>query len=338
MEGIRNMNAVKLLTIVTLSVFSASPLTGTQSIKQKREIADHLQDVSVTIKAKAKYSSSEGSGAMIIREVDGKKVTFVWTAAHVVDNLRKVRSVIEDGTSVKVIEFSDASIVKELVEKGRRVGEMKMDAKVIKYSDYRDGHDLALLMVRATDYAKSGVEFNLSKENDGIIPIGTDLIHVGSLLGQMGANSMTKGIVSQVGRTLNKYEYDQTTVTAFPGSSGGGVYLENGKYVGMIVRGAGEGFNLMVPVRRMIQWAEKNNIMWAIDPKEEMPSLDKILSMQIEDSGIIRSADDGDDEKSLQKTFPFRIKILPSEREITSERVLKQLPFENFTPKFELKY
>ena len=49
---------------------------------------------------------------------------------------------------------------------------------------------------------------------------------------------------------------------------GGGVYLQNGKYVGMIVRGAGEGFNLMVPlVRRMKAWAKKNDIMWAIDPK-----------------------------------------------------------------------
>lgn len=331
------MNAIKLFTIVTLSVFSASTLLGAQSSKQKQEIADHLQDVSVTIKAKAKYSSSEGSGAMIIREIDGKKVTFVWTAAHVVDNLRKVRNVIEAGAPVKLIEFGDVSIVKELVEKGRRVGEMKMDAKVIKYSDYRDGHDLALLMVRATDYAKSGVEFYLNEENDGIIPIGTDLIHVGSLLGQMGANSMTKGIVSQVGRTLDKYEYDQTTVTAFPGSSGGGVYLENGKYVGMIVRGAGEGFNLMVPVRRMIEWAKKNDILWAIDPKEEMPSLDEILSMQIEDSGIVRSMGDGSDEQSLQKMFPFRIKETINNRFISSDRILKQLPYDNFMPDYELK-
>jgi hypothetical protein len=247
---------------------------------------------------------------MIIREIDGKKVTFVWTAAHVVDNLRNVRSVIEKGSPRKIVEFDDASIVKELVEKGRRVGEMKMDAKVIKYSNAEDGHDLALLMVRATDYAKSGVEFNLSESNDGIVPIGTSLFHVGSLLGQMGANSMTTGIISQVGRTLNKYEYDQTTVTAFPGSSGGGVYLQNGKYVGMIVRGAGEGFNLMVPVRRMIRWTEKNNILWAIDPKEEMPSMEDILGMQIEDSGIIRNDDDDDDddEYSVESTFPYRIK------------------------------
>ena len=49
-----------------------------------------------------------------------------------------------------------------------------------------------------------------------------------------------------------------------------------------------EGFNLMVPVRRMIRWAEKNDIMWAIDPKVEMPPMEEILSMQIEDTGVIR--------------------------------------------------
>jgi S1-C subfamily serine protease len=304
------MNASKLLLVVALSAFSINISTGAPSAKQVREVADHLQDVSVTIKSNSNRSSSEGSGAMIIREIDGKKVTFVWTAAHVVDNLRNVRSVIEKGSPRKIVEFDDASIVKELVEKGRRVGEMKMDAKVIKYSNADDGHDLALLMVRATDYAKEGVEFNLSDANDGIVPIGTSLFHVGSLLGQMGANSMTTGIISQVGRTLDKYEYDQTTVTAFPGSSGGGVYLQNGKYVGMIVRGAGEGFNLMVPVRRMIRWTEKNNILWAIDPKEEMPSMEDILGMQIEDSGIIRNDDDDgdDDEYSVESAFPYRIK------------------------------
>jgi len=318
------MNVVtNFFVLVAISALSVNLTIGAPSAKQVREVADHLQDVSVTIKSNSGRSSSEGSGAMIIREIDGKQVTFVWTAAHVVDNLRTVRSVIEKGSPRKIVEFEDASIVKELVEKGRRVGEMKMDAKIIKYSDAEDGHDLALLMVRATDYAKSGVEFNLSDANDGIVPIGTSLFHVGSLLGQMGANSMTTGIISQVGRTLNKYEYDQTTVTAFPGSSGGGVYLQNGKYVGMIVRGAGEGFNLMVPVRRMIRWTDKNDMSWALDPKEEMPSMDDILSMQIEDSGIISDDDDDDDdddEYSVENSFPFRIKKQLKEKPHTSNR------------------
>ena len=224
--------------IVSLFLVSCGLSAFSQEKIDRKKVAEYLQSISVTIKAEGQYSKSEGSGVLITRKVDGRDVTFVWTCGHVVDNLRRVRSVVsEKGTSVKIVEFDDVQIVKELVESGRRVGEIKMDAKVIKYSDYDHGQDLALLMVRARDYGKDSAKFYFNKE-EPIIPIGTRLFHVGSLLGQMGANSMTTGIISQVGRVEDKVEFDQTTVTAFKGSSGGGVYLENGLYVGMIARGA----------------------------------------------------------------------------------------------------
>ena len=101
---------------------------------------------------------------------------------------------------------------------------------------------------------------------------------------------MTRGIISQVGRVLNLGSgdgvvFDQTTVTAFPGSSGGGVFLsersegKGGQYVGMLVRGAGETFNLIVPVRRMKRWADSQDIGWALDTNLEVPSLEDILKI-----------------------------------------------------------
>lgn len=249
--------------------------------KERKDVAEYLQNISVTIRAENRYGKSEGSGALITREIDGEKVTFVWTCGHVIDELRNIRTVIHRGVPTKIVEFPDVQIIKELVEDGRRVGEIKMDATVIKYSDADDGEDLALLMVRAKDYGKNSAVFYLS-ETVPVVPIGTELFHVGSLLGQMGANSMTAGIVSQVGRTYGKVEFDQTTVTAFPGSSGGGVYLRDGTYVGMIVRGAGEGFNLMVPVRRMVRWAKEHDIMWALDPAVKAPSVREIQNLPIE--------------------------------------------------------
>ena len=327
------------LFLMAMSVAVAITVSGVNG-KSMREVADHLQDISVTIKSEGERSKSEGSGVMIIREIGGKKVTFVWTAAHVVDNLRSVRTVInEKGQPLKLVEFEDPKIVKELVESGRRVGEIKMDARVIKYSNADTGEDLALLMVLAKDYAKSGASFKLTgkKGDDNIVPIGTQLFHVGSLLGQMGANSMTTGIISQVGRTLGKKEYDQTTVTAFPGSSGGGVYLTDGRYVGMLVRGAGEGFNLMVPVRRMLQWAEKNDIMWAIDPRAEMPSFDEIDEIPVEDAGI-SSKKNSTDEKSL-RSLPFLIKVTPIGQKLDLEEELSTRPSLETTisPKLELR-
>jgi S1-C subfamily serine protease len=294
----------KLYVFTTLLLFSFNLSAATP--KERREVAEHLQDISVTIKSESEYSRSEGSGVLITREVGGEKVTFVWTCGHVVDNLREVRTVIEDGNPKKIVEFDDVQIVKELVEGGRRVGEIKMDATVIKFSDADDGEDLALLMVRAKDYGKASSKFYIDKD-ENIIPIGTQLYHVGSLLGQMGANSMTSGIISQVGRIHGKVEFDQTTVTAFPGSSGGGVFLQDGRYVGMIVRGAGEGFNLMVPVRRMRRWAEKHDIMWALDPSIKMPSLDKIKELPIENVSKLKNLE----EPKKKKSFPSELKKLP---------------------------
>jgi hypothetical protein len=264
---------------------------------EDRRLYQHLQDVSVTVKA----SGGEGSGVIVTRAVsisaDDKdkpttiKVNFVWTAAHVVDDLRSVRTVIKDGRSTKIIEFKDAQIVQELVEDGRRVGEMKMEAKVIKYSDSENGEDLALLMIRKKGYIDKSVTFYQGEGKP--VAIGTELYHVGSLLGQTGSNSMTRGICSQVGRVLDLgtgdgVVFDQTTVTAFPGSSGGGVFLsersgkKSGQYMGMLVRGAGETFNLIVPVRRMRDYAKKHNVLWAIDTDVKVPTLQEITTLLVE--------------------------------------------------------
>jgi S1-C subfamily serine protease len=300
---------IKKLSCLLLLICATSISLG-QSVKERKKVAQHLQNISVTIKSKNGYNSSEGSGVLVVRKIGDDEVTFVWTAAHVVDNLREVREVItESGSPRKVVEFKDAQIVREMVESGRRVGEIKMDARVIKYSNANTGHDLALLMVRAKNYGKDSGSFYLNSD-DPIIPIGTNLYHVGSLLGQMGANSMTTGIVSQIGRTMDKMEYDQTTVTAFPGSSGGGVFLTDGKYIGMLVRGAGEGFNLIVPIRRMLSWAEKNEILWALDTGVEMPSLDEIDEIAVEDSGLSKNKKDDEDEEfdETKLAFPFLIR------------------------------
>ena len=201
-------------------------------------------------------------------------------------------------------------------ENGRKVGEVKMDCKVIRYSDADEGEDLALLMVRKKGFVKPSAEFYLGDE---IIPIGTELFHVGSLLGQVGSNSMTRGIMSKVGRVLDIGEgegtvFDQTTVTAFPGSSGGGVYLsdkngdKSGKYVGMLVRGAGEGFNFIVPVRRMQDWAKKVDAEWALDSNAETPTLEELSKQAIEDSGF--NKEEGKDKEEANKKYGLKFMII----------------------------
>tara|TARA_B100000676_G_C17939185_1_gene765380 strand:- start:732 stop:1193 length:462 start_codon:yes stop_codon:yes gene_type:complete len=130
---------------------------------------------------------------------------------------------------------------------------------------------------------------------------------------------MTDGIYSQHGRlikSLNKHVFDQTTVTAFPGSSGGGVYLKkDAKYIGMLVRGAGEGFNLIVPVRRMVDYCEKHKIMWALDRNVAMPTEDELKKLPIEHEPKHKDKSDAeeaaDHEDAAEKRFPFMIRIYP---------------------------
>ena len=305
----------------------------------EENIADYLQNISVTIKS----DGGQGSGVLITRELKTSeadptsvKVNFVWTAAHVVDNLRTVRSIIDPktGTPRQVVEFRDAQIVQELKENGRRVGEIKMDAKVIRYSDANNGQDLALLMVRKHGFVDVTAKFYLGEE---IPPIGSPLFHVGSLLGQVGANSMTSGIISQHGRVIQTGTsegtvFDQTTVTAFPGSSGGGVFLSGqhttdkwkankGEYIGMLVRGAGEGFNFIVPVRRMREWADTVDSKWALDPAATPPTLDQIKkAISVEDVGVTFATDAA--KADGQKEFKFWF-YEPKASDVLKEQVVK---------------
>ena len=300
-----------------LLIASACLIFATASFSQEKTTAEHLQNVSVTIRSEGEYSNGEGSGVIFSRkDEDGNLVNLVWTAAHVIDNLRSTRKVVVDGASKTLVEFKDPMVVKEIRQNGRTVGRLQMDAEVLKYSDAKDGHDLALLRVRKLNFVTDTVTFHLDKE---IPSLGTDLLHVGSLLGQMGANSMTDGIYSQHGRILksiNKFVFDQTTCTAFPGSSGGGVYLKkDAKYVGMLVRGAGEGFNLIVPVRRMIDYAEKNKIMWALDRKVPMPTESELNKMPVEHEPKEKNKNElTEDEAEAQKMFPFRLRVTPKHK------------------------
>jgi len=238
-----------------------------------------LQEISVTVKSQ----SGSGSGVIFTRtNAAGELINFVWTAAHVTAGNRTERQVVSsDGTKKTVVEFADASVVKILTDGGRAVGKLEMDCEIIKYSDADNGEDLCLMRLRKPGFVKATATFYLDK---AIPPLGTDLYHVGSLLGEMGANSMTSGIVSQHGRLIGKKVFDQNTTVSFPGSSGGGVYLRDGRYVGMLVRGAGEGFALTVPVRRIQEWARRVRVEWAMDFIVPLPSDDEIKALPVEDN------------------------------------------------------
>jgi Trypsin-like peptidase domain len=238
-------------------------------------VAERLEQASVTIMA----GRAEGSGAFI-KTQDGR--AWLITAGHVVQNLRQERDIIDGaGHSKKQVSFPDVQIFQLAKENGRKVGESRYDAQVIRYSSPEYGDDLALLRVRAKGFKPASV---LDGFIDGVPTVGTQLIHCGSLLGDEGNNSITGGLLSATGRVFSEKLYDQTSCTAMPGSSGGAVVrADNGLYVGMLVRGAGEGFNLVVPSRRIKDWSSRVGVDFLTDPTKAVPSDEELKKKPIEE-------------------------------------------------------
>ena len=287
-------------------------LLGAMAIQSaERWVPDYLRKISVTIRAEANYSKSEGSGTLFVRDVkDGNKTvkrTFVWTAGHVISDLRREESTLVNGKPVKRVVFENPKILRELRNKdGRRTGEVVVDTKVIRYSP-ANKHDLALLMVMSEDFeAEDTVEF--IPQGAPLTRIGARLWHCGSMLGSgrngegSGHNSITDGVMSAHGRLLFKQPFCQTTANAMPGSSGGIISDEKGRYVAMLVRGAGETFNLGVPVARLHMWSKANGVSWAMDPNKPI-SLKEIEKLPIEGASEGAGNDDG-----ASKAYPFMIR------------------------------
>lgn len=279
------MKTLLSLVLVSLSLLFTCPAGD--------DLGQNLQAVSVTIKSK----TGEGSGVCINRGGE----TFILTAGHVVDDNRRVEQLLdtERGIARTVARFDPLTVTKELLEDGRSIGKLTIEAEVVAFSSAEHGHDLALLHLRKRDVVKESAVFAVKGE---LPAIGRPLAHVGSLLGQQGSNSFTTGVYSQVGRVLFGKVFDQTTCAAFPGSSGGGVFTTDGRYVGMIVRGAGETFNLIVPVRRIREWADMHNASFIFDEAAK-PDLSKVKLEILEP--LSRS-----DSRHGESALKFRVKAI----------------------------
>jgi S1-C subfamily serine protease len=261
------------LIIPLLAVFAFLPACDAEE-GAKTDVVSYLQDISVTVHA----NGAMGSG--VVTNVGD--ANWVWTAAHVVDELREAREVTDPKTGGRktVVTFKDAKVVKDIVEEGRTIGQIWFYAEVVRYSDFVYGEDLALLKVRKKNFTDKQVKFYLDKS---IPALGSKLYHVGSPLGQFGSGSFTSGDYSQVGRLLNGKIYDQTSVPIQGGDSGSGVYLTDGRYIGMVVRGADATFNLVVPVRRMHDWAKKVGVDFTMNPEVGVPTDADLRKLPIED-------------------------------------------------------
>jgi hypothetical protein len=75
----------------------------------------------------------------------------------------------------------------------------------------------------------------------------------------------------------------------------------------MIVRGAGETFNLIVPVRRIGDWCKRTKTEWLLDPSVPAPKIDAewLRKNEIEDNHHQPTTPSTD-----KKEYNFLIKIV----------------------------
>lgn len=204
---------------------------------------------------------------------------FVWTAAHVVEDLEAVETVVppETGTPRVVASYREPKLVRQVYKGGVLVGETARYAEVIRYSDLEGGYDLALLRTR-DPVCPAGAEWA-----EATPPVGAALYHVGSPFGRSGYNSFVPGTVAgrfrpkrglrhaPDARTLEMAQY---SLAGGPGSSGGPVFdARSRKVVGLLTQGMvpQPTHMLGVPVEVVRRFAREADCLWAVDPAVPVP-------------------------------------------------------------------
>ena len=221
------------------------------------KLAEVLESRSVTVRSPA----GQGSGTIFVH---GKK-QYVLTAGHVVQEQREGASEAEIVMGLAGMDgfYYDLQVLRYDHPEDIVVG------RVIAYSHPERGDDLAILELDgAFNLPYGGAFIELFRQ-----PLmGEEIYHIGGFLGLPNGNSFSHGPISRVHRTLREccgdHDFMQTACPAYPGSSGGGMFYEDGALAGVLVRGANATLNYCVPASRVVRWAKANGFMWVFDPSE----------------------------------------------------------------------
>jgi len=239
-------------------------------------------EASVTVHAE----KGHGSGVAF----KNGEYTFVWTDAHVVDKNQTVKVFLDLETSrPKVsVTYKDVWFSQAVVQDGEKVGEEWRRGKIIRYSQRED---IALCVVVTKNWLKNGTKFLPPK---AVPKVGQDIWHIGSPVDARGAQSVLGGTLSFTGRVrkdyghvdqdVEGYIYDQLNLTVVGGCSGGGVFSkETGECIGLVTEflktsSTTPGMCCMTPTRRLWQFAERNECLWAMDSKAPVPAKLRVIT------------------------------------------------------------
>ncbi len=186
-------------TSYTLTTTSVAESTATSSTA----IVSEIVDACVSVTAKASYSTSAGSGVLFAEDTT-LGLSYVVTCFHVVSGTTSFTITTDDGT----------------------------DYPAQFVGGYED-EDLAVLSIK-----KTGLKYATLIEDTDKLLRGMDVICIGNPLGTL-PNSVSKGIISYVNRTIAQNSYTnrtliQTDVAINSGNSGGGLFSSSGALIGIV--------------------------------------------------------------------------------------------------------
>jgi len=282
-----------LFLVVVLQIANLCVAADTNSVS----IPEFLNSISVTIETPESY----GSGVAFNRkDFDGNPVTFIWTASHVVHYkeildaeflplpiLPQFENDTNDfffETNEMVFDFTNVTIHQDIITNGVFCCRTNLPAQLIKISTDDIGEDLAIFRVKGQFFNTNSVVFDLS----GRIPrLGEPLYGVSSPFGESG--TFCTGFISSVGRNVPEFNrtFDETSCVMYPGSSGGGAFSIDGKFIGMYILIKAPGLSYINPMRRIQSWAKKENVEWALDPSIPMPSNEELKSLPVKDKELV---------------------------------------------------
>jgi hypothetical protein len=237
-------------------------------------IPDYIYDVTVGVKA----GPNMGSGVVILREVDKKKVAFVLTCGHIFE--RKDKSNVKFGevnpTNWKVktrTQFGEVEIAQQGLKK------VSYKAHVLKYSPASD-YDISLLQIAEETNFKYGVGFQPSTE---LQPLLGPIIHCGGATDFFGCRSVFEGKVSKSPFTtpMLQREFQEVSCTILPGCSGGGIFNSKGEFAGMMLRMRSPSIGMYAPYRRIYEWSKQEGVGWALYNNSVIPALSELSKMRI---------------------------------------------------------
>ncbi len=168
-------------------------------------VPDSMRKVFGKDEAKGELSMGSGSGAVVVRSIAGHRRAFVVTNRHVVESAVRTKVVLDGSRSL-------------------------LDADVVYVDPH---HDLAVLEVRGDEVPfEGGVELETGAPADqqGVVAAGFPA------MGEMPSYQVTKGYVSNRSVRLSKDSfatYIQHTAPIDPGSSGGPLFSERGRLLGI---------------------------------------------------------------------------------------------------------